>query len=906
MDAVNKYLTKGYVNSFLNTEGGTLIIGVEDDPCVVRSLIDDARGYLLLSDKDLDKIALVIDGKVRHMDPPVDSDLVRTRFVRIIPKRTDFVVPGRQRYVLEIHVARGREPVYFVDKYSTLAYTRGDSSKADMPLRLALCRIRAEERQSVGNWRLLCDADRFIDVIVGAKTAWTIKDGNWTCPSFVGREWLFARASHLLTMQRGVAICGQSSTGKTSFIRQLVCYTPVNRFAVPPIQCVAYHFCTGNESDDTFEQGFFVKNLIAQLICSQRRLKDVLSEDRELCRDLYSDRIQENPEKAFRKFMKALGRMSIDVSEKSLMVIAVDGFGSMEMGGEIEGLIAKSDPPSWLKWIITTRVQPLGFATIDLDSAPEAREDLVRYTSMQLQVAPNESVAAHANFERVARVCDRAKGSYVYVDCVVKSYLEGVLPIDSFESLPIGMSTDYFVYLFERNFPNFEQVRPVLALLAAAHALTVEQLAMSLWQLSPYATVPEILRSHLESLLKSIGPMVIKTDPDVYRLAHKRLKEWLTSPLSGRFQVTLTVAHALLASYLMRKASSVEYSINKIVSRGDLPKVVPLLRTCSEGVEAERLAAYTDANAVADLDLSMEDDHLLTAEETYKLAFHLDQTGIPCDELDPSIHVLFQNSSQNGAYQDRPLYKAARRGNVGALTILLSAKCDVMQSYGGWTALLVAAKKGHSKVCNALLDAGGMQLALRPMDGGSRHQVALFCAAERGHVAASGEIASFLMKASPYDIGLPTLIAALGSALFAAALGGFSQCVQRLLSLAEETLKEMTRDVLYWSAQQEERPFEKRSIVLICARRCDVECMEAVMRYEWNCREIVESAEELYERSLELDDAFDTLALRVLEHMNKKPEVHQKKALEMTTNAKIIDAVESWLTDEAVESEAPT
>ena len=47
-----------YINSFLNTAGGTLVIGVEDNPHVVRSFIDDTRGKNTLGVADKKEVRM--------------------------------------------------------------------------------------------------------------------------------------------------------------------------------------------------------------------------------------------------------------------------------------------------------------------------------------------------------------------------------------------------------------------------------------------------------------------------------------------------------------------------------------------------------------------------------------------------------------------------------------------------------------------------------------------------------------------------------------------------------------------------------------------------------------------------------------------------------------------------------
>ena len=53
------------------------------------------------------------------------------------------------------------------------------------------------------------------------------------------------------------------------------------------------------------------------------------------------------------------------------------------------------------------------------------------------------------------------------METALSLHLSGVLDLESFHTLPEGLSPDYFYDVFERNFTflNFDEVRPVLGLL---------------------------------------------------------------------------------------------------------------------------------------------------------------------------------------------------------------------------------------------------------------------------------------------------------------------------------------------------------------------------------------------------------------------------------------------------------
>eukprot|EP01114_Cavostelium_apophysatum_P017618 TRINITY_DN5286_c0_g1_i1.p1 TRINITY_DN5286_c0_g1~~TRINITY_DN5286_c0_g1_i1.p1 ORF type:complete len:679 (-),score=119.66 TRINITY_DN5286_c0_g1_i1:38-2074(-) len=100
-EAVTQYCMK-YINAFLNTNGGTLFFGVEDDGTIIG---------LKFNRKKRDQLRLRVDGIVSNFKPQVDPELWKLEFIPVSghqPESPEEASP----YVVRVTVKRGRAPVY--------------------------------------------------------------------------------------------------------------------------------------------------------------------------------------------------------------------------------------------------------------------------------------------------------------------------------------------------------------------------------------------------------------------------------------------------------------------------------------------------------------------------------------------------------------------------------------------------------------------------------------------------------------------------------------------------------------------------------------------------------------------------------------------------------------------------
>jgi len=198
------------------------------------------------------------------------------------------------------------------------------------------------------------------------------------------------------------------------------------------------------------------------------------------------------------------------------------------------------------------------------------------------------------------------------------------------------------------------------------------------------------------------------------------------------------------------------------------------------------------------------------------------------------------------------VHRATRKGHLGALMRLLAAKCDPSQTFACFTPLHIAARKGYASIVTELATAGGISLVMRPIKNNAsaaRHHVALCLSAERGHLAVSHYLAHLMVTAPPYEVNIEQLTGTLSAALFGAAVGGFSDCVIDLLSVIRSSVATMIKDVLQWTMKQEERPFEKLSILLVACWYCDARCIRALeAAIEWKTAVYVDAICDLAKR----------------------------------------------------------
>ncbi|KAJ4455189.1 putative eIF-2-alpha kinase GCN2 [Paratrimastix pyriformis] len=111
------HLASEYMNAFLNTRGGTIYFGVEDNGIIKGIRVDR---------KMRDTLRLGIDSAVNLYRPQVDPSLYTVTFVPVVGG------PFEDLAVLQISVQKGRSPVYFTKPDRFSAYLRRDGGNIRM------------------------------------------------------------------------------------------------------------------------------------------------------------------------------------------------------------------------------------------------------------------------------------------------------------------------------------------------------------------------------------------------------------------------------------------------------------------------------------------------------------------------------------------------------------------------------------------------------------------------------------------------------------------------------------------------------------------------------------------------------------------------------------------------------
>ncbi|EFO65656.1 Hypothetical protein GLP15_3371 [Giardia lamblia P15] len=119
INIVKNYCTK-YLNAFINTYGGQLLLGVEDTGHI--------KG-VVLSQQDKDQIHLAIDALINQTVPWVDVHTYSVNFIHVEDKQGCVSSSyNNDRYVIAISVSHGPAPLYFTSFTHKSAYIRRNGS----------------------------------------------------------------------------------------------------------------------------------------------------------------------------------------------------------------------------------------------------------------------------------------------------------------------------------------------------------------------------------------------------------------------------------------------------------------------------------------------------------------------------------------------------------------------------------------------------------------------------------------------------------------------------------------------------------------------------------------------------------------------------------------------------------
>lgn len=257
IEIIAKYCRE-YLNAFINTRGGHLWLGIEDDGSV--------KG-LMISRHDKDSIRLVVDASVNQMVPQIDAEMHRTVFIPVENgPPPDATKKDAQRYVIVASILSGGAPLYFTSFNHQSAYVRRDGS---------IVKLSADgvvRRLTMGRQTHLTTDDYDSSTFHDSREKYDSNLFNYylehQCVGFIGRRELlndsitFLRAD-VQQCTKVLLFSGQESVGKTwlaEYLRQII-YADKKQF---PASYEVYYMDLKGSADKTIS----LKDVLIGLIRS--------------------------------------------------------------------------------------------------------------------------------------------------------------------------------------------------------------------------------------------------------------------------------------------------------------------------------------------------------------------------------------------------------------------------------------------------------------------------------------------------------------------------------------------------------------------------------------------------------------------------------------------------------------
>lgn len=127
---ITEYYVEKYINAFLNTNGGTIYFGIDDDGRVQGLRLDRAQR---------DRLRTIISKQINKFQPAVEPDLYKIEFIEVHDKEST--------YVVEIRVSKGPANLYMTGSQNF--YIRRDGSNFLMPFDMIRARLQAPPQAPV-------------------------------------------------------------------------------------------------------------------------------------------------------------------------------------------------------------------------------------------------------------------------------------------------------------------------------------------------------------------------------------------------------------------------------------------------------------------------------------------------------------------------------------------------------------------------------------------------------------------------------------------------------------------------------------------------------------------------------------------------------------------------------------
>lgn len=381
--------------------------------------------------------------------------------------------------------------------------------------------------------------------------------------TFTGRKWLFDRLDAWLSGPTPcLVIEGDTGTGKTAVVAELIRRNPDGRV-------LAYHFCTPAAS--TLDPVSTVRSLAGMLASGVHAYAE----------ELHSGRLAKwlTGKDAVTMFSEGILEPLREVAMDGSYYIVIDALDEAFIDGadSLPVLLAGALPdfPPWLKLLVTSRphnrVLPL-FDTAErcalADGGGRNRDDVRAFVTRRL--AEPELAAVIDEDQRGAtagRIEAGADSNFQYAGSVLDALASGDLTRDDLDGLPRTLGALYFRRAAAR-FPHatdYEEAAVLLAvLLAAREPIDVQLLA---------AVTKRDAAQQVYPVLDTVNCFVGATG-GAWRIAHKSISDWLTSPTVAReFTVDPALGRALILAHCERWAAhhhpyGMKYVISHLLEAG--------------------------------------------------------------------------------------------------------------------------------------------------------------------------------------------------------------------------------------------------------------------------------------------------------------------------------------------------
>lgn len=638
-------------------------------------------------------------------------------------------------------------------------------------------------------------------------------------PIFVGRHWLLREISNVFanTESRGILLSGNSGTGKTAIILQLVEYSCFGRrYQTAPAEndgiicqanvlqdrlraiashVVAYHFC---QADNNFTclVPDFVHSLAAQL-CQAPQLsayREYLLNEPHLQNILSVRECIADPERAMKMgILEPLANLRRvgKISAKNCIIL-IDGLCEAEYhrpdhGDTITSFLAKLTEhfPSWIRVIGTVRTlmldytKGLTFTKISLDgwnTNENLQKDIVDYITFRINHSPSIQKNISASKESgsqtkfIQYLVGLSKGSLLFtklsLDLIERGYL--VIKSSSYKVLPVSLAQIFLLH-FNLRFSTataYEKVSSILNVcLASLNPMTLSEIFYSV---NALVTRDSLDWDEFCFRFRQLSSFLVKRIDNTFMFFHPSFREWLIRRDDGessKFLCDARIGHTAIAFRLSRL--QVPLDGEQALEMGHHILKAHIYRTPPPACTARDLQSYWLSTISTCVSSS-----LCTLRNVYspniKVSRLLLLAGASPDFLTDFLgHAPI-------------LCIAAYEGNIPMISLLLEFGANVdLSNSQGCNALILAASRGHCDVVRQLVAAGS---SLGSIDIANR--CALVHAAQAGklHIVKYLMACDWTIRNDSTDVSLAQ---ASQQSLVAAASQGHTAIIEDLLDVDE-------------------------------------------------------------------------------------------------------------------------